>query len=68
MWEIIQKDDMCDIIHQTLLGINNLEGIVIVDLENYCVLDLDEINVLGLADYINNNNVVIMHHIMEDSE
>ena len=68
MWEIIQKDDMCDIIHQTLLGINNLEGIVVVDLENYCILDLDEINVLGLADYINNNNVVIMHHIMEDSE
>ena len=68
MWEIIQKDDMCDIIHQTLLGINNLEGIVVVDLENYCILGLDEINVLDLADYINNNNVVIMHHIMEDSE
>ena len=68
MWEIIQKDDIYDIIHQTLLGINNLEGIVVVDLENYCILDLDEINVLDLADYINNNNVVIMHHIMEDSE
>ena len=68
MWEIIQKDDMCDIIHQTLLGINNLEGIVVVDLENYCILDLYEMNILDLADYINNNNVVIMHHIMEDSE
>ena len=68
MWEIIQKDDMCDIIHQTLLGINNLKGIVVVDLENYCILDLDEMNVLDLADYINNNNVVIMHRIMEDSE
>ena len=68
MWEMIQKDDICDIIHQTLLGINNLEGIVVVDLENYCILDLYEMNVLDLADYINNNNVVIMHHIMEDSE
>ena len=68
MWEMIQKDDMCDIIHQTLLGINNLEGIVVVDLENYCILDLDEMNVLDLADYINNNNAVIMRHIMEDSE
>ena len=65
---MIQKDDICDIIHQTLLGINNLEGIVVVDLENYCILDLDEMNVLDIADYINNNNVVIMHHIMEDSE
>ena len=68
MWEIIQKDDMCDIIHQTLLGINNLENIVVVDLENYCILDLDEMNVLDLADYINNNNAVIMHHTVEDSE
>ena len=68
MWEMIQKDDMCDIIHQTLLGINNLEGIVVVDLENYCILDLYEMNILDLADYINNNNAVIMHHIMEDSE
>ena len=68
MWEMIQKDDMCDIIHQTLLGINNLEGVVVVDLENYCILDVDAINVLDLADYINNNNAVIMHHIMEDSE
>ena len=68
MWEMIQKDDIYDIIHQTLLGINNLEGIVVVDLENYCILGLDEMNVLDLADYINNNNVVIMHHIMEDSE
>ena len=68
MWEMIQKDDMCDIIHQTLLGINNLEGIVVVDLENYCILDLYEMNILDLADYINNNNVVIMHHTMEDSE
>ena len=68
MWEMIKKDDMCDIIHQTLLGINNLEGIVVVDLENYCILDLDEMNLLDIADYINNNNAVIMHHTMEDSE
>ena len=68
MWEMIQKDDMYDIIHQTLLGINNLEGIVVVDLENYCILDLYEMNILDLADYINNNNAVIMHHTMEDSE
>lgn len=68
MWEIIQKDDMCDIIHQTLLGINDLESIVVVDLENYCILGLDEMNVLDLADYINNNNAVIMHYTMEDSE
>lgn len=68
MWEIIQKDALYDIIHQTLLGINNLEGIVAFDLENYCILDLDEMNVLDLADCINNNNVVIMHNLMEDSE
>ena len=68
MWEMIQKDDMYDIIHQTLLGINNLEGIVVVDLEDYCILDLDERNLLDSADYSNNNKAVIMHHTMEDSE
>lgn len=68
MWEIIQKDDMCDIIHQILLGINNAENIVVVDLENYCILDLDEMNVLDLANYINDNNAIIMRRTMEDSE
>lgn len=69
MWEIIQKDDMYDIIHQILLGNNNAEEpIVVVNLENYCILDLDEMNVLDLADCINDNNVVIMHYTMEDSE
>ena len=68
MWEIIQKDDMYDIIHQILLGNNNAENLVVVDSENYCILDLDEMNVLDLADYINDNNTVIMHHTMEDSE
>lgn len=68
MWEIIQKDDMCDIIHQILLGNNNTEDIVVVDLENYCVLNLDEMNILDLANYINDNNAVIIRYTMEDSE
>lgn len=69
MWKIIQKDDIYDVIHQILLGNNNAEEpIVVVDLGNYCILDLDEMNVLDLADYINDNNVVIMHYTMEDSE
>lgn len=68
MWEIIQKDDMSDIIHQILLGNNNTEDIVVVDLENYYVLNLDEMNILDLANYINDNNAVIIRYTMEDSE
>lgn len=68
MWEIIQKDDIYDIIHQILLENNNAEDIVVIDLENYCILGLDEMSVLEFADYINDNNTVVMHYTMKDSE
>lgn len=68
MWEIIQKDDIYDIIHQILLENNNAEDIVVIDLENYCIFGLDEMNILDLANYINDNNAVIIRYTMEDSE
>ncbi len=69
MWEMIQKDDIYDIIHQILLGNYSYEeiNVTVVDLENYNIQDFNDLSIIELADDINDNNVVFMHY-KKDSE